>query len=89
MIKVKHKNLIEEYLVWRLKNMNIALELYFRYPEEMKEVNDVLIQPLTKTVLYQPYKDHTGYSAIERKKWYIDKDQMIENFATEIIKNIK
>ncbi len=85
----KYKNFSEEYIMWRLENINPTLELYFRYPEEMKGLNDVLLHPLTKTVLCQRLKDHTGYSTAIRKEWTVDRDQMIENFATEIIKSNK
>lgn len=78
-----YNNFSEEYINWFLNNHNLQNELYFGYPEPLDMVEAVLTKPVAVTQILQPYinSDNTYMSAGDKKKWYMDYERMLDEFA--------
>lgn len=78
------KNFSREFAVWRRENPTPELKLYIEYPPELDEVNRVLQYDIAYAIIHQPYLENKFLSAVKRKQWVLDDDQMQKNLANEI-----
>lgn len=78
------KNFSREFAVWRRENPTPELKLYIEYPPELDEVNRVLQHDIAYPIIQQPYLENKFLSAVKRKQWVLDDDQMQKNLANEI-----
>lgn len=77
----KHDVFLEGYAKWLLETPNPDLSLYYRYPEDMKWVNEIMEAPCAKLVLHQFNLDNPNIKPKERTDWSADGVNWVNHFA--------
>lgn len=83
----EHNNFNKNFALWRIENQSPKLDLYHHYPTPMEEINEILIAPVAKATIHQPYlnSDNEYISIADKKKWYLNGDEMIAQFVEDIM----
>lgn len=79
----KHRNFSKEYATWRIENPYPTHKLYFEYPSPMEILNQILMAPVVKSSLEQPYlnSDNQYLSVKDKKAWFLDEKAMLASFC--------
>ena len=82
-----NKNFNKEYAIWRIANQSPKLDLHYHYPTPMKEINEILMAPVAKAIIVQPYLNSNSeyISATSKKAWSLDTDKMRLQFVEELL----
>ena len=82
----EHHNFLKEYAALRMENPHPTHKLYFEYPAPMELLNQVLMAPVAKSSLKQPYlnSDNQYLSPKDKKAWYLDEKAMLDAFCQTV-----
>lgn len=80
----KHKEFLADYARWLCECSDPDLSLYFRYPEEMKWVNEIMEAPCAKLVLHQFRLHDDNVKPKEREDWSAHGVKWVNDFADEL-----
>lgn len=76
-----HNVFLKDYANWLLENPEPDLSLYYRYPDDMKWVNEIMEAPCAKLVIHQFNLDNPNIKPKERADWSADGVNWVNNFA--------
>lgn len=81
-----HNNFLKEYAYWRTENISPTNKLYFEYPSPMEILNQILLTPIAKSCLEQPYLNSNNpyLSAKDKKAWFLDENAMLTSFCQNV-----
>lgn len=77
----EYKNFATNFALWRREHTNPDLSLYFRYPEDMKWVNEIYEAPPAKLILWQPFLNSANAKPRQREEWMAHGVKWVNNFA--------
>lgn len=79
-----HKEFLAGFAAWRRENPAPDLPLYFRYPEEMKWVNEIMEAPSARLVLHQLSLNDLNVKPKQREDWSAHGVKWVNDFADEL-----
>lgn len=80
----EHNVFLPDYAKWLLECPAPDLSLYYRYPDDMKWVNEIMEAPCAKLVIHQFNLDNPNIKPKEREDWSADGLNWVNNFADEL-----
>lgn len=80
----EHEAFLADFAKWRRACPNPDLSLYFRYPKEMKWVNEIIEAPCARLVLHQLFLNDPNVKPKRREDWSAHGVKWVKNFADEL-----
>lgn len=82
----EHKSFSQGFANWRMDHPHPSLNLYFEYPAPLEVLNQILMAPVAKSIISQPYlqNDNPHHSPQLKKKWFLDEEAMLKAFVENI-----
>lgn len=80
----EHKEFITGFAKWRRECPGPDLSLYFRYPEEMKWVNEIMEAPCARLALHQISLNDPNVKPKQRADWSAHGVKWVNDFADEL-----
>lgn len=80
----EHKEFLADFAKWRRECPTPDLSLYFRYPKEMKWVNEIIEAPCARLVLHQLSLNDPNVKPKQREDWSAHGVKWVKNFADEL-----
>lgn len=77
----EHDIFLPDYAKWLIENPEPDLSLYYRYPDDMKWVNEIMEAPCAKLVIHQFNLNNPNIKPRERADWSADGVNWVNNFA--------
>ena len=72
---------LPDYAKWLMENPEPDLSLYYRYPDDMKWVNEIMEAPCAELVMRQFKLNNPNVKPKERADWSADGVNWVNNFA--------
>lgn len=80
----EHKQFLVGFAKWQHECPKPDLSLYFRYPGEMKWVNEIIEAPCARLVLHQLFLNDPNASPKKRENWSTHGVKWVKDFADEL-----
>lgn len=80
----KHKVFLADYAKWLLQKPKADRSLFYRYPDEMKWVNEIMEAPCAKLALHQFWLNDPNAKPKKREEWSAFGVKWVNDFADEM-----